>query len=195
MLLAAINVSGDSPEGIPDALVNMPDFSATFEQITSDSKGRVLQTVTGQLWVSKPYRFRWHAEPPMEQVMVADGELLWLFDPDLEQVTVQKMRPAISTLPVLILTGNVTRLSRDFVMDHYQDESGDHYSFRPKAAAESFKIVSVAISNDQIQRISIIDTLDQRTRIELDNIQTEESFPDGTFHFQIPDGTDVIRDY
>jgi outer membrane lipoprotein carrier protein len=182
-------------EYLAQALANVPDFSATFNQITSSSKGSRLQTAHGQLWISKPSRFRWHAEPPMEQVLVADGEMLWLYDPDLEQVTIQKMEPAMATLPVLILTGNVTRLSQDFIIDHYEDETGDHFSFRPKADAESFKLVLMLVKEGQIKRIDITDTLNQETSIVLTNIQTEESFPKDMFQFQVPDGTDVIRDF
>jgi outer membrane lipoprotein carrier protein len=194
-LLMSTSAAADPVEKLTQALANVPDFSAAFSQLTSDSKGRRLQAAQGQLWISKPYSFRWHTEPPMEQVLVADGELLWLYDPDLEQVTIQKMEPALTSLPVLILTGNVTRLSQEFAIDHYEDEDGDHFSFRPKADVESFKLVLIHVNSDQIKRIDITDTLNQKTAIELTNFQTEESYPDGMFQFQIPDGTDVIRDF
>jgi outer membrane lipoprotein carrier protein len=194
-LLTGTSAAADPVERLAQALANVPDFSATFDQLTSDSKGRRLQATQGQLWISKPYSFRWHTEPPMEQVLVADGELLWLYDPDLEQVTIQKMEPALTSLPILILTGNVTRLSQDFVIDQYEDEDGDHFSFRPKADAESFKLVLMHVNGDQIKRIDITDTLNQKTIIELTNFQTEESYPHDMFQFQIPDGTDVIREF
>jgi outer membrane lipoprotein carrier protein len=194
-LLLGTSASADPVEHLVRALANVPDFSANFSQITYDSNGRILQAASGQLWVSKPHKFRWHAEPPMEQVLITDGELMWLYDPDLEQVTIQKMAPAMSSLPVLILTGNVTSLSQDFVIDLYQDESGDHFSFQPKADADSFRAVSMLIKDSQIKRIDITDTLDQDTSIELTNVQTEEHFPIDMFQFQIPDGTDVIREF
>jgi len=194
-LLMGISAFGDPEQNLTQALGNLHDFSATFSQITSDSKGNTLQIAHGRLWISKPYRFRWHTEPPMEQILVANGELLWFYDPDLEQVTIQKMEPAISTLPVLILTGNVTRLSQGFVIDQYQDETGDQFSFRPRADVESFKLVSMLVKDHQIRRIDITDTLNQKTRIELTNIQVEEHLSEDMFEFQIPDGADVIREY
>lgn len=192
-LLMGIPASGDPVESLTAALSNVSDFSATFKQITSDNTGRRLQVTHGQLWISKPYRFRWHAEPPMEHVLVSNGELLWFYDPDLEQVTIQKIESEISTLPVLILTGDVSRLSQDFLVDHYLDEAGDHFSFRPKVDSGSFKRVSLLIKDDQIRGIDITDALNQKTSIELTNIRSEENLPDAMFQFQIPDGTDVIR--
>lgn len=186
---------GDPVEKLTQGIGNLQDFSATFKQVTSDSQGRNLQTSLGQLWIMKPDKFRWHADAPMEQVLVANGEMLWFYDPDLEQVTIQKMEPGVSILPILILTGNVARLSQEFVVDQYQDEAGDHFSFRPKVDAESFKLVSILIKDAQITRIDITDTLNQKTSIELTNIQAEELLPDDMFQFQIPAGTDVIREF
>lgn len=186
---------GNPVEDLTAALKNISDFSADFKQVTSDNRGRKLQIAHGQLWISKPSRFRWHAEPPMEQVLVSNGELLWLYDPDLEQVTIQNIESEISSLPLLILTGDVSRLSQDFLIDHYEDEAGDHFSFQPKADSGSFKLVSLLVKDDHIKGLDITDALNQKTSIELTNIRSEEKLPDDMFQFQIPDGVDVIREF
>jgi len=194
-LLIANTAFGEPLNNLIAVLHRLADFSADFKQVTLDETGKRLQLAHGRLSISKPYRFRWHANPPMEQVLVSDGKLIWFYDPDLEQVTIRKATPDLVTLPILILAGNISKIDEQFLVENYQDETGDHFVFQPKIETASFRLVSLLVHDGQIHAIDITDALNQRTTIELSNIHSENNWPADTFQFHIQDGMDVIKEF
>ena len=80
-------------------------ISGRFSQLTLDGSGTQLQETSGEMALKRPGQFRWHTDAPMEQLLVSNGEQIWLYDPDLEQVTIQKMDQRLTHTPALLLSG------------------------------------------------------------------------------------------
>ena len=82
-----------------------------FEQVTLDQSGEVLQSLSGTLTVARPGKMRWQTEPPYEQLVVSDGELVWVYDMDLEQVTIRQLEAKLQDTPALLLSGNTSEIA------------------------------------------------------------------------------------
>lgn len=79
-------------------------ISGRFSQLTLDGSGTQLQETAGEMALKRPGQFRWHTDAPMEQLLISNGEKIWLYDPDLQQVTIQKMDQRLTHTPALLLS-------------------------------------------------------------------------------------------
>lgn len=202
LLLLLIGHSGQaadeaaSSEQRLTALLNQNhSLQADFLQYTLDSGGTNIQQIEGKIWLQRPHLFRWHAEPPFEQIIVADGELLWFYDPDLEQVIVQKFDAEMSKTPVALLTGEVASLKSNFEIYFYADEIGSHFVLKPLSRDSLFETLTLSFQDEHISQIRIEDSLGQKTSIEFNASVFNQPIDPQRFKFTVPAGVDVIRDY
>jgi outer membrane lipoprotein carrier protein len=106
LLLFAPGVQADSSPGyVQDFFNELHTLQADFDQQVVDSEHNVIQSSQGHMWIKRPGRFRWDYETPYRQQIVADGERLWSYDEDLEQVTVQKVSDVLTSTPAMLLSG------------------------------------------------------------------------------------------
>lgn len=168
---------------------------ADFLQYTLDASGANIQESKGKIWLQRPHLFRWHAAPPFEQIIVADGELLWFYDPDLEQVIVQKYHAEMATTPMALLSGAVESLASSFDVHAYTDEFGSHFVLKPLARGSLLEILTLSFKDERISQISIEDSLGQKTLIQFQDSVFNQPIDPQQFKFSVPAGVDVIRDY
>ncbi|HJN52329.1 MAG: outer membrane lipoprotein chaperone LolA [Pseudomonadales bacterium] len=196
LLINASSLAADSAEQQLTALLSASNtLQANFLQYTLDSSGANIQEIKGKIWLQRPHLFRWHAEPPFEQIIVADGELLWFYDPDLEQVIVQKYSADMAKTPVVLLSGAVESLASSFDVHAYADERGSHFVLEPLAGDSLFEVLTLSFQDERISEISIEDSLDQKTRIQFQDSVFNQPIDAQHFRFTVPAGVDVIRDY
>ena len=93
-------------------------LTARFSQLTLDGSGTRLQETAGQLSLKRPGLFRWHTDAPNEQLLISNGEKVWLYDPDLEQVTIQKLDQRLTQTPALLLSGDISKISESFAITY-----------------------------------------------------------------------------
>lgn len=170
-------------------------LQADFLQYTLDASGANIQESKGKIWLQRPHLFRWHTEPPFEQIIVADGELLWFYDPDLEQVIVQKYNAAMAATPMALLSGAVESLASSFDVHAYTDEIGSHFVLKPLASDSLFEVLTLSFKDERISQISIEDSLDQKTLIQFQESIFNQPIDPQQFKFSVPAGVDEIRDY
>jgi outer membrane lipoprotein carrier protein len=161
-------------------------MSANFSQMTLSSNGASLQEATGSLVLKRPGMFRWHTDPPAEQLLVSDGEQIWLYDPDLEQVTIQKMDKRLTHTPALLLSGDVSKLIESGVVSEFR--------LTPKANDTLFDNLRLSFQGEKINDMQMSDAIGQRTNILFQNVKTNESMQQSQFSFDIPSGVDVISE-
>src|SRR5436190_18963850 len=99
MLLASASVYAGSLDQLKSFLTGAKTLKANFEQTVTDRNGKVIQQSSGSMQFSRPGKFRWQYTKPYKQLVVGDGEKLWLYDPELNQVTVRKLDKAIGSSP------------------------------------------------------------------------------------------------
>jgi len=165
---------------------------ATFHQEVTDSTGTVREVADGTLAIQKPGRFRWAYDSPSPQLLVSDGRTIWLYDEELEQVTVRKAGEALGATPASLLAG------RDKASDAFEAVQGaardglEWVDLAPRRQDTDFRIVRLGFAGDQLRRMELEDRLGQTTRIEFSDVVSNPTLPPGLFDFQPPPGVDVV---
>lgn len=166
--------------------------TACFEQVLLDEEGGVAQRSHGRLYILRPDRFRWEYEEPAGQLVVGDGKRIWLYDEDLEQVTVRPMDEAVTGSPAALLSGG-GRLEDSFHIGEAYSEGGlDWVSLEPLGEPAEFSRLEVGMNGDAVAVMALTDSLGQRSVIRLTEVQKAVTLDPGLFRFQAPPGVDVI---
>lgn len=177
---------------------------ASFTQVvtpaTRDGQVARPRTSTGLFEFQRPSRFRFVYRKPFEQTIVADGQTLWHFDVDLNQVTARRQSEALATTPVaLVASANDLRaLQREFVLQDAPDQDGLRWVVAtPRAADSTLKSVRIGLKpNDRGPILAVLDMLDsfgQRSVLTLTGFEVNANLPAESFQFRPPPGADVIR--
>lgn len=169
-------------------------ISGRFSQLTLDGSGTQLQETSGEMALKRPGQFRWHTDAPMEQLLVSNGEQIWLYDPDLEQVTIQKMDQRLTHTPALLLSGDVSQIAESFDITLKEGGSVVDFILKPKAADSLFESLRLSFRNGVINDMQLIDNVGQRTNILFLGVQMNPPIPASQFTFEVPAGVDVIQD-
>jgi outer membrane lipoprotein carrier protein len=175
-------------------LKGLNDIQAEFVQHTFDGKGTLLQTQKGSLHLKRPNKFRWKSQSPFEQLLLSDGETLWQYDEDLEQVSIQTLNQRLSVTPALLLTGNVKTISQEYDVYGEALDEEFHFVLIPKGQETLFDRLRLEFDgNKLLSRMIIKDEVGQKTIINLMDVKQEQNLSDAFFTFDIPAGIDVIR--
>ena len=164
-----------------------------FTQTVHDANGKLKETSSGRVALSTPRLFRWEYAKPYEQLIVADGKKVWVYDPDLSQVTVraQGAEEANSPLAMLIDPG---KLDRDFKVAETGKQDGlEWLLLTPKQAENaSFQNARLGFDANGLSKMQVIDALGQRTEISFSGWKKNPSFAKGTFSYAPAKGVDVV---
>lgn len=169
-------------------------IEARFSQLTLDGGGTQLQETTGQLALKRPGLFRWHTDAPMEQLLVSNGEKVWLYDPDLQQVTIQTLDQRLTHTPALLLSGDVSKIQENFDISHNEGGNVVDFILKPKSKDTLFNSLRLSFRNQVLNDMQLIDSIGQRTNILFLNVKMNEPQDDAQFTFEIPAGADVIQE-
>lgn len=175
--------------------------SAQFTQtVTSPAKqgqsGRV-QTSSGQFTFQRPGQFKFVYTQPFAQTIVADGQTLWLYDEDLEQVTRRKQGDALAGTPAALLTSvqDMAALQKDFTLSNQPDADGlEWVQATPKSAQGQIQHLRVGFTaQGALAALEILDSFGQRSLLRFEQVQLQPQLPAGNFKFQAPAGVDVLN--
>lgn len=174
-------------------LDDLTTLRARFAQTLYDGDGRLLSQSSGRMLLRRPGRFRWEVEQPYPQLMVADGEDFWVYDPDLEQVTVRPLGESLADTPASLLVGDGDFREQFAVMDTTREEDGaEVVRLEPRAAGADFAWVALRFRDGALLRIEAMDRLDQLTRIDFEAIERDVRLARRLFRFDPPADADVI---
>ena len=192
--LAAAPAHAGSLDQLKSFLTDARTFKASFEQTVSDGKGKVIQNSTGSMQFSRPGKFRWEYLKPYAQMIVGDGEKLWLYDPDLNQVTVKKLDKAIGSSPAALLAGDA-EIEKNFTLkDAGAKDRLNWVEATPKSSESTFERVRMGFAGNDLSVLELKDNFGQTTVIKLANVQVNGKLPATDFSFVPPKGADVISD-
>lgn len=197
LLIALVPAQADqtaSVQRLTELLQKTETLTGRFSQLSLDGTGTQLQEVSGELALKRPGQFRWHTDAPMEQLLVSDGKTVWLYDPDLEQVTIQTLDQRLTHTPALLLSGDVSTISENFEVSHRQAGEVLDFTLRPKAKDTLFDSLRLSFRAGVINDMQMIDGVGQRTNILFQGIRLNESLTEALFTFEIPEGIDVITE-
>jgi outer membrane lipoprotein carrier protein len=192
--VAAVADDSRAVQRLTELLNQAQTLSARFSQLTLDGSGTQLQETAGQLALKRPGLFRWHTDAPMEQLLVSNGEKVWLYDPDLEQVTIQTLDQRLTHTPALLLSGDVSKISENFEISHSESGNVVDFILKPKSKDSLFDSLRLSFRNKVLNDMQLIDSIGQRTNILFLGVKMNEVQDDGLFTFDIPEGADVIQE-
>ncbi len=187
-----------------DATANALDDLHAFATRTSSAKGTFTQRIvsrtartsqpTGGTFVfARPGRFRWSYSKPFEQLLVADGEQLWIYDKDLNQVTVRKLGDALGNTPAAILFGS-NDIDRNFELKDAGIRDGVAWlEASPKGRDTTFEKISIGFRDGELAAMELRDALGQVTMLDFANVERNPKVDASTFAFTPPKGADVLR--
>ena len=179
---------------LSELLSHTQTITGTFSQLTLDSTGTQLQEASGQMVLQRPGLFRWHTDPPLEQLLISNGEKVWLYDPDLLQVTVQKMDQRLTHTPALLLSGDVSKISENFSITYKEGGSVIDFILTPTAKDTLFDTLRLSFRNGVINDMQLLDAVGQRTNILFMGVKVNEPVDASQFVFDAPAEVDVIED-
>jgi outer membrane lipoprotein carrier protein len=169
-------------------------LTARFSQLTLDGSGTQLQETAGQLALKRPGLFRWHTDAPQEQLLVSDGKKVWLYDPDLEQVTIQALDQRLTHTPALLLSGDVSQIRDSFGITFKEAGGVVDFTLTPKASDTLFDSLRLSFRNGVLNDMQLIDGVGQRTNILFMGVKMNQALDPDQFTFTIPKGADVIQE-
>jgi len=173
---------------------NLHSLAGNFSQTVYDANGRSTQTAHGTLALQAPRQFRWDTQAPYKQLIVADGKKVWIYDPELEQVTVRDQGTQEAHSPLTVLT-DLSQLDHDFRTSEQGERDGLQWlRLVSRAKDPQFEYADIGFDGNAPRRMVFKDTLGNRTEIVFTDWQRNPQLPAGTFAFTPPKGTDVVGD-
>ncbi|WP_298188989.1 outer membrane lipoprotein chaperone LolA [uncultured Pseudomonas sp.] len=192
--VAAVADDEVAVQRLTELLNQAQTITARFSQLTLDGSGTQLQETAGQLVLKRPGLFRWHTDAPMEQLLVSNGEKVWLYDPDLLQVTIQTLDQRLTHTPALLLSGDVSKIRENFDISHKEGGNVVDFILKPKSKDTLFDSLRLSFRNSVLNDMQLIDSIGQRTNILFLSVKMNEPQDDAQFIFEIPAGVDVIQE-
>lgn len=198
--LAALAAALPSPV-LADAVQLLHEFardtrtlSGAFSQTVYDGKGRKTQESAGELFFFRPGRFRWVYRKPYEQLIVGDGKKIWIYDADLEQVTVKKLDQSIGESPAALLAGS-NDIDKYFNLRDGGSRDGLTWlEATPKGREGTFELVRLGFSDGNLAAMELKDNFGQRTYLKFTGIRNNPPLNPELFRFKAPPGADILGD-
>jgi len=187
--------AGPARERLDAFAKGLHSLTGRFSQTLYDVNGGPGKTTTGVVSLEAPRQFRWEVLAPSKQTIVADGSRVWLYDPDLEQVTVRKQSTEEAQSPLTVLT-DLSQLDKGFFKVAEQGEHDGMQWLRLSSTAKdpAFDYADLGFDAAGLARMEFKDQLGNTTRILFTGWQKNTAIPADTFNFVPPKGADVIGD-
>lgn len=165
---------------------------AQFEQVVTDNRGQKMQEVSGTMQLLRPGKFRWDYNKPYQQEIVGDGERIWLFDPELNQVTVRNLSQAIGSSPAALLAGS-KEVEKNFKLENINGKDNlEWVSAKPKDADSGFDEVKLGFGKAGLERMELQDSYGNLTSILFSKLERNPKLNQQTFMFKPPAGADIV---
>ena len=172
------------------------DFTQVVTAPPKDGQAARTKKSSGSFEFSRPGRFKFVYKKPFEQFIVADGQTLWLFDVDLNQVTARKQAQALGSTPAALIASasDMSALQADFTLTAVPDSEGlEWVQATPKAKDSSLEHVRVGFKGADLAALDILDSFGQLSSMRFTTLQSNVALEPSSFAFKPPAGADLIR--
>ena len=194
LLSFPLYAAGGSIAKLHAFLRDVKTLQASFTQQVLDANGKQVKQSTGTLSLKRPDRFRWDYAKPDGETIVADGRKLWIYDAQLQQVTVKSMSSNLATSPAVLLAGS-NDVDKNFTVTDLGEKDGLAWvQLTPKVKDSDFDSVKLGFKDEDVSVMELKDNLGGLTRIEFDHLRRNPQVDDAEFNFTPPAGADVIGD-
>jgi len=174
-------------------LDGLKTYEADFTQTLLGDNNQVLEQAAGKFYLEQPGKFRWEYTKPYTQYLISDGTDLWVYDKDLEQVTVRNMDNVIDNTPAAILGGDMDVGKYYSIHDEGRADDGIHWmTLKPRDSGSQYQSVRLGFRDGQLARMILFDSLGQKTELRFSKGRRNPRLDEKLFHFTPPRGVDVI---
>jgi len=193
LFLVSVNAHAAATDRLKTFVAASHSAQANFTQELKDKSGKRLQSASGTMQFERPGKFRWEYRKPYEQLIVGDGKKFWLYDIDLNQVTVKKLDAALGGSPAALLSGN-NEIERGFVLKDIDEREGlEWLQAIPKSSDTNFaKILMGFNASSELVAMELHDTFGHRTMLHFSEFKNNPSLSPQLFKFTPPKGADVL---
>ncbi|MEO5696871.1 MAG: outer membrane lipoprotein chaperone LolA [Burkholderiaceae bacterium] len=192
LAFAAASSHADGVDALKSFVRDVNSARAQFTQTVTAPDGARKKSSSGSFEFARPNRFRFVYSRPFEQVIVADGRKVWIYDADLNQASSRKFSSAIGATPAALLAGGA--LDKDFDLAPLPAKDGlDWVLATPKVKDGAFKSVRVGFRGKELAAVEIVDAFDQHSLLTFSQFTAGVQFADDAFRFTPPAGADVIE--
>ncbi len=182
----------DGVSSLRDFFNNTNSMRAHFSQVVNDKQGRKEQEVEGTMQLQRPNKFRWDYKKPYEQQIVSDGKQVFLFDADLQQVTIRDLSKALGSSPAAMLAGGEA-VEKSFTLKNAIRKDGLTWVLAlPKDKDSGFERVLLGFKAEQLRKMEMVDSFNHVTLITFSEVERNPTLQDSTFLFTTPKGADVV---
>jgi outer membrane lipoprotein carrier protein len=165
-----------------------------FTQTVTDRNGRVVQKSNGEFMLARPGRFRWLVDKPYRQLVVGDGERVWIYDEDLKQVVVRRLGDALGSTPAALLAGRED-VEKAFSWKELPSSGGlDWLAATPLAKDAAFAEIRLGFDDRTLAALELTDGFGQKTVVRFGEMTRNPQLPPDAFRFTPPQGADIIGD-
>ncbi len=182
----------DKPKQLDNFLKGLETFSAAFEQTVFNQAGEELEKSVGVMYMRRPGMFHWAYWEPYVQYLISDGVTLWVYDEDLEQVTIRDIGSVMEASPAAILGGEIDIDTQYVVIELEAAEGKDWLELTPRDVESQYSSIRLGFQQGQLVRMILFDSLGQITQIKLLDAKRNTTLNIELFQFTVPDGVDVI---
>ena len=191
-LFAAQTASAGAIDKLHRFLESTKTVRADFAQIVVAKNGRKPQQSKGVMLFSRPGKFRWQIEKPYSQLLVGDGDKVWIYDPDLRQVTTRKVGATLGGTPAALLAGD-NALDKNFTLHELGEREGmDWLEATPKSQDSGFEKIRLGFAGNDLKAMELFDNFGQTTSLLFSHLERNPPLAPSLFHFTPPAGADVI---
>lgn len=192
LLAAASAAQASTLERFREYLRTTQSTRAEFSQKVFNRDGALVQESKGRFALLRPGRFRWTYEAPYPQLIVGDGEKVWIYDEDLNQVTVRKLEKAVGSTPAALLAGS-TEIENAFEFSEGGREQGlDWLNAKPRQPEAGFERIRLGLGPSGVEAMELIDHFGQTTKLRFSHFTRNPRLDPATFRFTPPKGADVL---
>jgi outer membrane lipoprotein carrier protein len=192
LAFAVFTAHADSLDRFKTFLRDTQSARAEFEQKVYGRDGKLTQESSGSFVFQRPGRFRWNYAKPVDQLIVGDGERVWIYDRDLNQVTVRKLSRALGSTPAALLAG-ASDVEKAFELRDAGSRDGlEWMEARPKEREAGFEVVRMGFGEQGVQAMELVDHFGHTTRLRFSKLQRNPKIDAAEFRFQPPKGADVL---
>ena len=192
LLAPALALAAGGVERFKAYLRDTQTARADFEQRVYDRDKKLVQQSKGSFAFLRPGRFRWTYAQPYPQLIVGDGKRVWIYDEDLNQVTVRAMARALGSTPAALLAG-AADVERAFELaDAGQRDGLEWVQAKPREREAGFELIRLGMGAAGVQAMELVDQFGQTTVLRFSNIVRNPPLEPSTFRFTPPKGADVL---
>lgn len=188
--LSTLVSANQASNNLANIFKSVRSLQGKFVQQVYDQNKHVIARTTGQFIIQRPNKFRWQVTSPLKQLTIANGKKLWLYQPDLQQVTTSGMSQKIGQTPLAILSGSTEALNKAYAITQ---TGKTQYQLTAKQVDSAFSQIDLLMNGRAIEKMTLKDSLGQQTVVNFSAVRVNAKVSPDMFEFSIPKGVDVIK--